>query len=279
MAGGRQSNVLNDFDPGRHREHRDHQGSRRGTLYGSEASAGVIQIITKRGANGAPTFPASVSEGRNFHPRTRTTRWGPCGRARPSPASPATSSARAGKPTTAPGCPGSVNGGGSLLLVPHDERRRSAPAGFNPEWDYAHCPQTNVLQYGRPAQLQPRHPGRYAKHPLLPLGQLRLQRGIGVLELGQGQPHERQRRRSSSPRASPSTSSTAHTREARPATPRRSRVRGGLWDQVAWGKGYCTPYVAAKWDTSLLATPGHAAVPPQRHPQGVVDPRLRPVHG
>src|SRR4029450_10941447 len=66
MAGGRQSNVLNDFDPDDIESIEIIKGPAAATLYGSEASAGVIQIITKRGTNGAPTFTASISEGRQF---------------------------------------------------------------------------------------------------------------------------------------------------------------------------------------------------------------------
>jgi hypothetical protein len=32
--------------------------------------------------------------------------------------------------------------------------------------------------------------------------------------------------------------------------------RGGLWDQVAWGKGYCTPYVAQTSDAACVRTLG-----------------------
>ncbi|MEX2048759.1 MAG: SusC/RagA family TonB-linked outer membrane protein [Gemmatimonadota bacterium] len=42
------------------------KGPAAATLYGTEASAGVIQIITKRGETGAPVFEAQVSQGSNF---------------------------------------------------------------------------------------------------------------------------------------------------------------------------------------------------------------------
>ena len=42
------------------------KGPAAATLYGTEASAGVIQIITKRGTEGAPVFDVSVSSGSNF---------------------------------------------------------------------------------------------------------------------------------------------------------------------------------------------------------------------
>src|SRR5688500_11680656 len=49
MAGGRQGNVLNDFDPDDIESIEIIKGPAAATLYGAEASAGVIQIITKRG--------------------------------------------------------------------------------------------------------------------------------------------------------------------------------------------------------------------------------------
>lgn len=42
------------------------KGPAAATLYGTEASAGVIQIITKRGANGAPKFEAVMRQGLNY---------------------------------------------------------------------------------------------------------------------------------------------------------------------------------------------------------------------
>jgi TonB-linked SusC/RagA family outer membrane protein len=42
------------------------KGPSAATLYGTEASAGVIQIITKRGAVGAPVFEVAVTQGANF---------------------------------------------------------------------------------------------------------------------------------------------------------------------------------------------------------------------
>ena len=42
------------------------KGPAAATLYGTEASAGVIQIITKRGQTGAPQFDAQITQGSNF---------------------------------------------------------------------------------------------------------------------------------------------------------------------------------------------------------------------
>jgi TonB-linked SusC/RagA family outer membrane protein len=42
------------------------KGPAAATLYGTEASAGVIQIITKRGQTGAPQFDAQIVQGSNF---------------------------------------------------------------------------------------------------------------------------------------------------------------------------------------------------------------------
>jgi TonB-dependent SusC/RagA subfamily outer membrane receptor len=63
---GRQVNVLNDFNPADIESIEIIKGPAAATLYGTEASAGVVQIITKRGAQGAPLFEASVRQGINF---------------------------------------------------------------------------------------------------------------------------------------------------------------------------------------------------------------------
>ena len=47
------------------------KGPAAATLYGTEASAGVIQIITKRGVEGAPEFTASIRQGVNYMPNPR----------------------------------------------------------------------------------------------------------------------------------------------------------------------------------------------------------------
>ena len=57
------------------------KGPAAATLYGTEAANGVIQIITKRGTEGEPTFDASVELGANWmnNPYTKTksyTNWG-----------------------------------------------------------------------------------------------------------------------------------------------------------------------------------------------------------
>ena len=57
---------MNDFKPEDIESIEIIKGPSAATLYGSEASAGVIQIITKRGAQGAPVFNASYRFGSNF---------------------------------------------------------------------------------------------------------------------------------------------------------------------------------------------------------------------
>ncbi|MQA92977.1 MAG: TonB-dependent receptor plug domain-containing protein, partial [Gemmatimonas sp.] len=59
-------NVLNDFNPDDIESIEIIKGPAAATLYGSEASAGVIQILTKKGNEGAPEFTLTVRQGANF---------------------------------------------------------------------------------------------------------------------------------------------------------------------------------------------------------------------
>lgn len=59
---------LNDINPQDIARIEIIKGAAATTLYGTEASAGVIQIFTKRGAAGAPQWSMSVSGGGNFWP-------------------------------------------------------------------------------------------------------------------------------------------------------------------------------------------------------------------
>ncbi|MEQ1855356.1 MAG: SusC/RagA family TonB-linked outer membrane protein [Longimicrobiales bacterium] len=65
QAGGNAS-ALNDINPDDIESIEIIKGPSAATLYGTEASAGVIQIITKRGAAGAPEFEFEVGQGTNF---------------------------------------------------------------------------------------------------------------------------------------------------------------------------------------------------------------------
>jgi len=60
---GRQVSTLDDFSPEEIESIEIIKGPAASTLYGTEASAGVIQIITKRGAVGAPQFDVSIRQG------------------------------------------------------------------------------------------------------------------------------------------------------------------------------------------------------------------------
>ncbi|HEX8695453.1 MAG TPA: SusC/RagA family TonB-linked outer membrane protein [Longimicrobium sp.] len=63
------SNVIsrwNDFNPDDIESVEIIKGPAAATLYGTEAANGVIQIITKRGAQGAPRFSATVRQGSNW---------------------------------------------------------------------------------------------------------------------------------------------------------------------------------------------------------------------
>ena len=59
-------NVLGDFNPEDIESIEIIKGPAAATLYGTEASAGVIQIITKRGREGTPEFNLSVRQGINY---------------------------------------------------------------------------------------------------------------------------------------------------------------------------------------------------------------------
>jgi TonB-dependent SusC/RagA subfamily outer membrane receptor len=59
-------NVLDDFNPEDIESIEIIKGPAAASLYGTEASAGVIQIITKKGQDGAPQFNISIRQGTNF---------------------------------------------------------------------------------------------------------------------------------------------------------------------------------------------------------------------
>ena len=73
QRGGASVSRLNDIDPESIESIEIIKGPAAATLYGTEASNGVIQIITKRGTSGAPTFDVSVQQGANWL-------WDPAGR-------------------------------------------------------------------------------------------------------------------------------------------------------------------------------------------------------
>ena len=64
---------LNDINPADIASVEIIKGPAAATLYGTEASNGVIQIITKRGITGAPVFNASAEFGANWFPNPRRT--------------------------------------------------------------------------------------------------------------------------------------------------------------------------------------------------------------
>jgi TonB-dependent starch-binding outer membrane protein SusC len=63
---GNNASALNDLNPDDIESIEVIKGPAAATLYGTEASAGVIQIITKRGNVGAPEFEFEISQGTNF---------------------------------------------------------------------------------------------------------------------------------------------------------------------------------------------------------------------
>jgi TonB-linked SusC/RagA family outer membrane protein len=250
MAGGRQSNVLNDFDPDDIESIEIIKGPAAATLYGSEASSGVIQIITKRGANGAPTFTASISEGRNFI-RSPNNKMGTMWACATQSTFPCFTLGANGQPTT-PRTPDPTG------VVPYYwfplMNAALRAGGFNQEWDYAHWPQTNVLQYGPARSFNLGIRGGTQSIRYFLSGNYdynegsefwnwdkatRMRGNVGVV-------------------FSENFTLDVSTAYSRGKTSYSAQVssRGGLWDQVAWGKGYCAPYVAAKWDTSCSRTLG-----------------------
>ena len=235
MAGGRQGNVLNDFDPDDIESIEIIKGPAAATLYGSEASAGVIQIITKRGVDGAPQFTASISEGRTFirGPQNKMgTQWA-CNDWASTPCRDAT--------------------GGPLAedqVVPYywfqNMNQALRAGGFNIEWDYDHWPQENVLQYGplRSYNLGVRGGTERIRYFLSGNYDYnegpefwnwdeaaRLRANVGVVFSDQFTLDV------STAFARGNTSYSAHI-----------GGRGGLWDQVGWGQGYCAPYVSSDPD-------------------------------
>lgn len=74
QRGGANVSRLNDIDPESIESIEIIKGPAAATLYGTEASNGVIQIITKRGSTGAPQLDVTASGGANWL-------WDPAGRA------------------------------------------------------------------------------------------------------------------------------------------------------------------------------------------------------
>jgi TonB-dependent starch-binding outer membrane protein SusC len=68
LGQGSSVSVLDDFNPEDIESVEIIKGPAAASLYGTEASAGVIQIITKRGREGEPQFNASIRQGMNFMP-------------------------------------------------------------------------------------------------------------------------------------------------------------------------------------------------------------------
>ncbi|MDE2981608.1 MAG: SusC/RagA family TonB-linked outer membrane protein [Gemmatimonadota bacterium] len=65
---GDSGSRINDFDPDEIESIEVIKGPAAATLYGTEASNGVIQIITKRGARGAPRVNARIRQGASWMP-------------------------------------------------------------------------------------------------------------------------------------------------------------------------------------------------------------------
>jgi TonB-dependent starch-binding outer membrane protein SusC len=135
--GNRTSNPLDDFNPADIESIEIIKGPAAATLYGTEASAGVIQIITKRGRDGAPQFNASLAMGRIFTraPHDKLGWMWACTNS-------ATVPCRQG--STGPHLPEKVVPYSYIHLMNYALRE----GGFNVEWDRDHWPQNNLFQYG-----------------------------------------------------------------------------------------------------------------------------------
>ncbi len=72
IRNGRYASRLNDFNPEDIESMEIIKGPAAATLYGTEASNGVIQIITKRGRNGKASFEVTAKEGGNFLPNAES---------------------------------------------------------------------------------------------------------------------------------------------------------------------------------------------------------------
>ena len=66
IGSGDEVNTLDDFNPEDIESIEIIKGPAAASLYGTEATAGVIQIITKKGREGAPEFNISVRQGQNY---------------------------------------------------------------------------------------------------------------------------------------------------------------------------------------------------------------------
>jgi TonB-dependent SusC/RagA subfamily outer membrane receptor len=72
-GGGDRPSRINDLDPNDIESIQVLKGPSAATLYGTEASNGVIQIVTKRGSAGRPTWLAELRAGANWLPSPETT--------------------------------------------------------------------------------------------------------------------------------------------------------------------------------------------------------------
>jgi len=66
IGSGDEVNTMDDFNPEDIESIEIIKGPAAASLYGTEATAGVIQIITKKGREGAPEFNISIREGLNY---------------------------------------------------------------------------------------------------------------------------------------------------------------------------------------------------------------------
>jgi TonB-linked SusC/RagA family outer membrane protein len=238
MSGGRVGNVLNDFDPEDIQSIEIIKGPAAATLYGSEASAGVIQIITKRGAEGTPEFTASITEGRNFV-RSPTNKMGAqwaCSTSASFPCRHLDGPLR-----------GQIN---VDAIVPYywfpAMNQALRQGGFNREWDYDHWPMDNVLQYGPSRGYSLGMRGGTERIRYFMAGSYDYNEGSEYWNFEEAV-HTRANLGVVFSEMITLDVSTAFVRGKTSYT-NQVGTRGGLWDQVAWGQGYCAPFVSPNPD-------------------------------
>ena len=236
--GQRTANPLEDFNTADIESIEIIKGPAAATLYGTEASAGVIQIITKRGAEGAPTFTLSVAQGTIFTraPQDKLGWTWACTDSFTIPC-------KGGLSKVVPYSlhhllqyalqPGSCNTGVA--------KGCTADGMFNIEWDKNHWPQSGLWQYGPSYSYNLDVRGGTGTIRYFLSGNrdrdegsvytnwdqaARLRANVGVV-------------------FSDNFTLDVATTFVSGKTSFAGQVdsRGGTWDQLVWGQGYCAPTI------------------------------------
>jgi TonB-linked SusC/RagA family outer membrane protein len=229
----KQVNVLNDFNPQDIESIEIIKGPAAATLYGTEASAGVIQIITKRGAQGDAQFELSVRQGLNFlrDPGGKIGTFWSCRGAFSSPCREGTGLV-----------PYEPYAEGNLLLA--DGTLNSSPFVTEP-W-----PDERLYQYGPSQSYNLGVRGGTEAIRYFLSGNYDRDEGMEWWNLNKA---TRLRANVSVVFSEKVTfdASTGYvrgfTRFGQPA-----RADGGVWEDLIWGNGYCAPRINQKGDCKRL---------------------------